>query len=258
MSLNINDLVHSISIYIWPTVRLSGFVVSLPVISSAVTPKKVRIIFVFYLAMIVAPSHPEWPSLLSFSAISVVGLAQEFFIGILMGFIIQFVFQAFILGGQVIAMQAGLGFATLVDPSSKASVPLVSQFYLMLVTLVFLSLDGHLLMIKMVINSFDIQPLGNTTIGVKSIWTFLMFSGWMFKAAIFLALPAIVSLLVVSLSFGIMMKAAPQINIFSVGFPITLILGIVIVFVSMQNILPHIQNVLNEAFTAVQEMISNV
>ncbi len=258
MSLNINDLIHTISIYIWPTVRLSGFVISLPIISSAVTPKKVRLIFMLYLALIVAPSHPEWPSLLSFSAISVVGLAQEFFIGVLMGFIIQFVFQAFILGGQVIAMQAGLGFATLVDPASKASVPLVSQFYLMLVTLIFLTLDGHLLMIEMVVKSFDIQPLGTTTVGVKTLWTFIMFSGWIFKAAIFLALPAIVSLLVVSLSFGIMMKAAPQINIFSVGFPITLILGIVIVYISSQNILPHIQNILNEAFTTVQEMISHV
>lgn len=258
MSLNINELIHSISIYIWPMVRLSGFVISLPLISSAVTPKKVRVIFVMYLAMIVAPSHPEWPSLLSFSAISVVGLAQEFFIGVLMGFIIQFVFQSFILGGQVLAMQAGLGFATLIDPASKASVPLVSQFYLMLVTLVFLSLDGHLLMIEMVIKSFTIQPLGNTTIGINTLWAFIMFSGWIFKGAIFLALPAIVSLLVVSLSFGIMMKAAPQINIFSVGFPITLILGIVIVYVSMQNVLPNIKSLLHEAFNTASEMIRHV
>ena len=128
----------------------------------------------------------------------------------------------------------------------------------MLVTLVFLCLDGHLLMIEMVIKSFDIQPLGATNIGVKTLWAFIMFSGWIFKAAIFIALPAIVSLLVVSLSFGIMMKAATQINIFSVGFPITLMLGIVIVYVSLNNVLPHIENILNEAFTTVQEMISHV
>lgn len=255
MVFNINELVQSISSYIWPMVRLSGFVISLPVINSAVTPKKVRLLFIIYLAFIVAPSHPEWPSLLTFSMIDVLAVAQEFFIGVLMGFIIQFVFQAFVIGGQIVAMQAGLGFATMVDPASKASVPLISQFYLMLVTLVFLAVDGHLLMIEVVVNSFKIQPLGATTIGVDTLWQLILFSGWMFKGAILLSLPAIISLLVVSLSFGIMMKAAPQINIFSVGFPITLVLGIIIVYISLATVLPHIQMLLNEAITTAREMI---
>ena len=254
--IDIKDLIHSFSIYVWPLVRLSGFALSLPILSSAVTPAKIRLLFVIYLALIIAPLHPEWPSLLSVSAFSMISLVKEFFIGLLMGTIIQFVFQAFVIGGQVIAMQAGLGFATLIDPASKSSVPLLSQFYLMFITLVFLALDGHLVMIDYVVKSFTLQPLGATTITTNTLWQLIMFSGWMFKGAIYLALPAIVSLLMVSLSFGIMMKAAPQINIFSVGFPITLMLGIIIVYVSLGGVLPHVKTLLNEAFSSLGGMLT--
>lgn len=252
---NLQELIHTVSYYIWPLTRLSGFALTLPIISSAVTPTKVRLILIVFLTVIVGSLHPEWPSLLSFQAVGVLGLCQEFFIGLLMGFIIQLVFQAFVLGGQVIAMQTGLGFATLVDPTTKSSVPLLSQLYLMLITLVFLLLNGHLLMLEYLIKSFDIQPLGATKIGLATVWQLIIFSGWMFKGAIMLALPAIVSLLVVSLSFGIMMKAAPQINIFSIGFPITLVLGIIIVYISLSSFLPHAHNLINKGLTTVWEMI---
>lgn len=255
MALNVHELVQSISIYIWPMVRVSGFLLTLPIISSAVVPARVRLIFMIYMVLIIAPNHPNWPSLLEFSKVGVVGLCQEFFIGLLMGFVIQFVFQAFILGGQVVAMQAGLGFATLVDPATKASVPLLSQFYLMAITLIFLLVNGHLVMLEYLIKSFDLKPLGQAEVSLEALWQFIAFSGWIFKGAIMIALPAIVSLLVVSLSFGIMMKAAPQINIFSVGFPLTLILGVVIVYVGFNSILPHAKLLIAEGFNIVRAII---
>jgi flagellar biosynthetic protein FliR len=110
-------------------------------------------------------------------------------------------------------------------------------------------------MIQYSVESFNTKPLGNTHVGVDTLWQIISFSGWMFKGAIMLALPAIVSLLVVSLSFGIMMKAAPQINIFSVGFPITLLLGIVIVFVTLLNFYPHIKVLLNEGLNVAKDMV---
>ncbi len=253
-----NDLIHSISSFVWPLLRLSGFALTMPIISSAMTPPRIRLMFVVYLAFMTSTLHPEWPADFSFSLLGIISMAKEFVLGLLMGSIIQFVFQAFVVGGQVIAMQAGLGFATLIDPSSKSSVPLLSQFYLMLVTLVFLSLNGHLVMIDLVVKSFSQQPFGGNVIDANILWQLLSFSGWMFKGAIYLALPAIVSLLMVSMSFGIMMKAAPQINIFSVGFPITLLLGVVIVYVSLASVLPHVKVLHEEAFSLLKEMIFHV
>lgn len=252
-----NDLVHSISTFVWPLLRLSGFALTLPILSSAMTPPKVRLMFVIFIAFLTSKLHPEWPTMFSFSMIGFIGMLKEFMLGLLMGTIIQFVFQAFVLGGQIIAMQAGLGFAMLIDPSSKANVPLVSQFYLMAVTLVFLILDGHLAMIDLIVNSFKYQPLGGNVIDKNALWQLLMFSAWMFKGAVYLALPMIVSLLMVSMSFGIMMKAAPQINIFSVGFPITLLLGVVIMYVTLGSVLPHIESLHSSAFTFLEEMLKN-
>ena len=255
MSFNVHELIHSLSLYVWPMIRVSGFVLTLPVISSATTPVKIRLVFSLFLVIIIAPLHPEWPSLLAFSKVGVLGLFKEFFIGLLLGFTIQLVFQSFIVGGQVIAMQAGLGFATMVDPATKMSVPLISQLYLLLVTLLFLILDGHLFMIELLVKSFELQPLGKTTIGLPELWQLIMFSGWIFKGALIVSLPAVISLLVVSLSFGVMTKAAPQINIFSIGFPLTVLLGIIIVYVSLSSFFPHAKSILAQGLHIAQEMI---
>lgn len=244
----LDEIIHVVASFVWPLFRLSGLAVSMPILSSAMTPKKVRLMFVIFLAVIISKLHPEWPMTFSFSTLGTLGMVKEFMIGLMMGSIIQFVFQAFVIGGQVIAMQTGLGFAVLIDPSSKASVPIISQFYLMLVTLVFLSFNGHLIMIDMVVNSFTHQPLGAHGLTRDTLWQLLIFSGWMFKGAMYLALPAIISLLMVSISFGIMMKAAPQINIFSVGFPITLMLGVIIVYVTLGSTIPHVKTLHEQAF----------
>ena len=133
-------------------------------------------------------------------------------------------------------MQAGLGFAVMVDPSSRASVPLISQFYLMMVTLVFLSLNGHLVVLDTLIESFRIMPIGNITLENSIVWKVILFSGWMFKEAVLISIPAILSLLIVSLSFGIMTRVAPQLNIFSLGFPITLLMGIAIIKIGLPGV----------------------
>lgn len=166
----------------------------------------------------------------------VVYIIQEVFLGILMGFVLQLVFQVFVLGGQIISMQAGLGFAVMVDPSSKASVPLVSQFYLMMTTLIFLSLNGHLALLDAVMEGFKLMPVGQVTIDNALVWRVILFSGWMFKEAVLISIPAILSLLIVSLSFGIMTRVAPQLNIFSLGFPITLLMAFVIIKIGLVGI----------------------
>jgi flagellar biosynthetic protein FliR len=124
----------------------------------------------------------------------------------------------------------------MVDPSSKASVPLVSQLYLMMTTLIFLALNGHLTLLDALINSFKITPIGQALINNTMVWHVIMFSGWMFKEAVLISIPAILSLLIVSLSFGIMTRVAPQLNIFSLGFPITLIMAMVIIKIGLPSV----------------------
>ncbi len=252
MSFNVHELITQISNYLWPLIRISGFAIAVPVISSAVVPQRVRLGFVVFLTYVISMSMPHAPSLSLFSFTSVVDIMYEFFLGLMMGFIMQLVFQAFILGGQVVAMQTGLGFATLIDPSSRASVPLVAQLYLMLISLIFLILDGHLLLIEILSKSFTHYPIGQLRISPNAIWELLLFVGWVYKGAVLLALPAIMSLLTVNLSFGIMTKTAPQLNIFAVGFPITLTLGAVIIFLSLYGVVPHIKKLMDLGITLVK------
>lgn len=221
---------------VWPLGRISGLFLAVPFFSSFMIPARIKVFFIFALSWVCAPFVPAQLSFEHFDGMYLVYIIQELFFGLLMGFVLQLVFQVFVLGGQLISMQAGLGFAVMVDPSSKASVPLISQFYLMMVTLVFLALNGHLAVLDALISSFDIMPVGQSTLNNDTVWRVILFSGWMFKEAVLVSIPALLSLLMVSLSFGIMTRVAPALNIFSLGFPITLMMGMLILKVGLNSI----------------------
>ena len=147
----------------------------------------------------------------------------------------------FVLAGQIVAMQTGLGFASIVDPVNGINVPAVGQFYLILATLLFWALDGHLAMIKMVVLSFDAFPIGQAWFAPEQFRDIAHWAGWMFVAAVTLSLAPIVSLLIVNLAFGVMTKAAPQLNIFSIGFSIAQIMGLLIIWLTMDNLTHHFE-----------------
>lgn len=250
-----HQIIEYISRFVWPILRLTGLFIVVPVFSSALIPNRVKIVLVLSLSLIVSLMIPGNLSLEYFSLKYIVYAIEEIILGVLIGLALQIVFQAFILGGQIIAMQMGLGFATMVDPGSNANVPLMSQFYLFLVMLVFLSLNGHLIVLDAILTSYKTLPIGSLKLDTQSIGSLLMFSNEMFKAAIMVALPAIVSLLLVNLSFGIMTRVSPQLNLFSIGFPITLTLGVMIVFISLYGVLPHIKSTLNHGFNYIEGVI---
>lgn len=236
MSVDYQTMIQLFSQVTWPMARISGLMLTVPVLSSRMLPARIKIFFIFALSWVCAAMVPTSLSLIHFNGIYVVYFVQELFFGLLMGFVLQLVFQVFVLGGQIISMQAGLGFAVMVDPASKASVPLISQFYLMMTSLVFLSLNGHLALLDALMESFRLMPIGQVSIDSATLWNTITFSGWMFKEAVLISIPATLSLLIVSLSFGIMTRVAPQLNIFSLGFPITLLMGILIVKVGLPSV----------------------
>lgn len=236
MNLDYPTMIRAFSQVIWPIGRIGGLILTVPVFSSHLFPSRIKVLFVLALSWVCAPFVPHHLSFLDFNGLYLVYMMQELFLGMLMGFTLQLVFQVFVLGGQIISMQAGLGFAVMVDPSSKASVPLVSQFYLMMTTLIFLALNGHLAILDALMNSFKMMPISQAPIDMSMVWQVILFSGWMFKEAVLISIPAILSLLIVSLSFGIMARVAPQLNIFSLGFPITLLMGMAIIKIGLPSL----------------------
>jgi len=172
-----------------------------------------------------------------------------------MGFVLQLVFGALVIAGQSIAMSMGLGFASAVDPQNGVQVPVVSQYFLILATLAFLALNGHLVLIATLVESFHSYPVAVNPWPENLAWHIVLWASNMFKGALLIALPALASILLVNLSFGVLTRTAPQLNIFAVGFPITILSGFIVVLLSLPGLLPKLSSLLEDAFSLMRNML---
>jgi len=207
----------------------------MPIIGARTVMPRVRLALAFLTTIIVVPLLPSLPTTHAFSLVSFIIVAQEIVIGLVAGFVFQLVFQVFVLSGQMMAMKMGLGFASMNDPTNGVQTTALSQFFLMLVTLTFVSVDGHLIMIKMLVESFGTLPPGQWQLSSEFFSSVASLSTWLFAAALVFSLPVLTSLLIVNIAFGVMSRAAPQLNIFAVGFPFTLIVGLVLIWIGLTN-----------------------
>ncbi|MEM6639195.1 MAG: flagellar biosynthetic protein FliR [Pseudomonadota bacterium] len=256
MTVSISVLEQAFTLYFWPFVRIGALLMVAPVFSASMVSARVRILIALALTVIVAPLltlPAEAPSPLSVAGALVT--FEQIIVGVAMGLAIQVVFDALILAGQATAMSMGLGFAVAIDPQRGVNVPVVSQYFVMLATLVFLSLNGHLLIIETLFKSFDTMPIGSGGPAREGLWDLVSFGSTLFDGAVRIALPAMISLLIVNMSFGVISRAAPTLNLFAVGFPITMTLG----FLIMANTLPGSVDVfvdlLNNAFGHASSML---
>lgn len=235
--------------------RISAMFVTVPLFSLRGVPARVRLILSVVLTLVVMPLLPDYAMVEMFSYQGfMVGIAQVM-IGLTSGFIVQMVFSALLFAGQGVALSMGLGFASMVDPQNGQQVPVIAQFYVMASTLIFLSVDGHLLLIKMLMDSFTSLPIGIEGITKANIWTIITWSSRMFAGGLLLTMPIVVSLLLVNISFGVATRAAPQLNIFSVGFPITLMLGLLLIWITLPDVLDQFTGILNDAYDLVGKLL---
>lgn len=245
--------------WLWPLFRIASFFMVIPIIGTRLVPMRVRLGLAFLVTLAVAPTLGPMPEFEALSFDAAMVSLQQIFIGTVMGFMFVMLMQVFVVGGQMIAMQMGLGFASMVDPSNGVNVAVLSQIFLVAVTLIFLAMNGHLVMIDVIVESFKSWPVSSSIIGEGSItqpllWEVLMRINWLFASALLLALPAITAVLIVNLAFGIMTRAAPQMNVFSLGFPIGMLFGLFIVWVSAAGLLPEFQKLSEQTFIFLREL----
>jgi flagellar biosynthetic protein FliR len=163
-----------------------------------------------------------------------------------MGILVLIVFNAVILAGESIANTMGLGFAVMNDPQNGITVPTISQFYLLMATLLFLVFNGHHAILRLVALSFELLPVGRS-LGPDAMWILLEWGSVIFMGALSIALPALSAMLTVNLVMGIITRAAPQLNLFSVGFPVTLIIGFIVILMSLSSFQFSFENLLRDA-----------
>lgn len=248
-----------VAAWLWPLFRIASFFMVIPVIGTQLVPMRARIGLAFLVTLLVAPTLPSVPAYDALTFSSAFVTLQQIFIGTLMGFMFVMLMQLFVVAGQMIAMQMGLGFASMVDPANGVNTAVLSQIFLVAITLMFLAMNGHLVMIEVMVESFRAWPISDQIMGPESItqdmlWSFLMRINWLFASALVMALPAITAVLIINLSFGIMTRAAPQMNVFSLGFPIGMLFGLFIVWVSVGGLLPQFDNFSRDTFLFLRDI----
>jgi len=250
-----DQLMQFIGQYIWPMLRIGAFYFAMPVIGARTVPARVRLVLMLFTGILLVPQLPPPPvvSLLSLNGFLLV--IKEVLIGLALGFCLQVVLQVFTLAGQFIALKMGLGFAAMNDPSSGVSVTILSQFYLLLSTLLFLAVNGHLVVLQLLIDSFTQLPLAGSGLPPAKLMAVVHMGSWMFSAGLIIALPLFTSLMIVNMSFGVMSRSAPQMNVFTVGFPITLIFGLALMWLSLGNFLPVFYQVMDEGIGFIRALV---
>jgi flagellar biosynthetic protein FliR len=247
-------LTERLAIYIWPFVRIGAFLMVMPLIGGSFVPTKVRLLLAVVLTAVLAPIIPTMPNLDVLSVAGMVTMIQEIAIGVMMGFLVQLVFDAIALGGQVIGMSMGLGFAVFLDRARGVNIPVLGQLFLMLGMLIFLSLNGHLALIQLLAESFHAWPVSVAGFTQPILWDLLLWTGQMFVYAMKIALPAVTAILVVNLAFGVMSRAAPTLNLFAVGFPVAMLLGFAVVFLNMGNLLENVSTFIGSSLGLLSEL----
>lgn len=229
-----------IASYFWPYTRISAMLMVMSVTGARFVPTRVRLYLGLAITFAVMPAIPavsETVELLSFKGF--LTTFEQIIIGVAMGMITQFIIQTFVMLGQILGMQASLGFASMVDPVNGQNTPLLGQLFMFLATLFFLATDGHLKMIQLVVFSFKTLPIGNGALTTVDFRELALWLGIMFKVALSMSLSGIIALLTVNLSFGVMTRAAPQLNIFSLGFAFALLVGLLLCWYILGGLYSH-------------------
>jgi len=235
-----------VSSFLLPLFRIAAVLMVMPIIGTQLVPQRIRLYMALAITLLLVPVLPEMPQIEMLSLQSILLIAEQIIIGAMLGFSLQLFFHIFVFAGQMVSMQMGLGFASMMDPATGVSVPVLGQFLLMLVSLLFLAMNGHLVVFEVLTESFATLPVGQSL----EVGNYAVVAGrlsWVMGAALLLVLPAVSALLVINISLGVMTRAAPQLDIFTIGFPLTLVMGLLIFWASTSDILAQYHRIASEA-----------
>lgn len=238
---------------LWPLTRVLGVITAAPIFGDSAIPNQAKLGFGVMLTLIIAPTIPALPQFEIFSFQGLLILIQQLVIGLAIGFTMRLVFAAITMAGQLIGMSMGLGFASFFDSQSQGQSTAVSHFLMMLSLLIFLSLDGHLVMVSAIANSFVTMPISLQGGGISPM-KIVMWGEVIFSAGLLLAMPVIAALLITNMALGVLTRTSPQLNIFGIGFPVTLAIGFFVLALSLQGMLKPIENMIQTGLSNMQQV----
>ena len=253
MDIAVTELMARFYALIWPMLRISALLVAAPIFSLRALNLRIRIVLAMAITWLVFPMH-EWPSIDPLSAQGLLEILNQIMIGLLMGLMLQVVTAAIVVAGQSISNAIGLSMATMIDPN-MGNVPVISQFLLVLGTLIFVGLGGHALLLNLVVESFNSLPIGGDLMNTESMKQVIAWSSMLFLGALLTALPVMVALLFINIGLGVATRAAPSLNIFSVGFPAMVFAGFAVLVMALPSIGQRIQWLWMQGFFHVRGLV---
>ena len=231
-----------IAALLWPLSRILGLIAAAPLFGNAAVPATVKVSLGALLAMIIAPTVPALPAVNPMSLPGLLILTQEMLVGLAMGFSIRIVFSAIEMAGEISSLTMGLGFASFFDPQTKGRSSAISQFLVMLATLMFLTVNGHLVLLAALAESFVSLPISASPINSGGFQQLAAWGAEIFRSGVQISLPIVAALLLTNVALGILTRAAPQLNIFGIGFPVTLGVGLLVIGMVLPYLATPFQN----------------
>jgi flagellar biosynthetic protein FliR len=218
---------------VWPFLRALALFTALPVLGTRTVPTRVRIGLAALIAFAAQPTLPQMPVVPLDSPLAFLLVAQQVLIGLSLGFAVRVAFAAVEFAGETIGLQMGLNFAGFFDPVSAAAGTATSRFYGTTIAWLFIVINGHLLVIAALVQSFTAFPVGPEPFAFLKQTLPHLWAGEIFSTGLWIALPLMAMLLFVNLVLGAISRVASQINIFAIGFPITLGVGLLGIFLTL-------------------------
>ena len=227
-----------ISSFLWPLTRIIGVLSVAPLFGNVSVPARIKILLGVLLAILIAPAVPAIPALDPLSPQGFLILVQQLLIGLAMGFTMRITLAGVEIAGTIVGMTMGLGFASFFDPQTRGQTSVISQFFALLTLMIYLATNLHLVVLSTLAQSFELLPISSGFVSNAGFFQVVSWGGRIFSAGVQLSLPIVAALLITNAALGILTRAAPQLNIFGIGFPITIGVG----FLMIGAVLPYLTN----------------
>ncbi len=238
----------------WPLTRILALIASAPFTGNQQFPGTAKIGLAVLLTILVAPTLPAAPSVSPASAHGLLLLVRELLLGVAMGLAMRAVMSAVSMAGDIIGLQMGLGFAQFFDPQNGSQVPVVGQFLTLLAMLVFLSINGHLMLLATLVESFRGVPSEAPVSMATGAMALVQWGAIIVQAAVHMSLPVVATLLITNSALAVLTRASPQLNIFAIGFPVTLGIGFISILLVLPYMVPGFERLFEQGLQAMSRV----
>lgn len=253
MSITSTQLDAWLVAFIFPFTRILALVASSPILGNRQVPVRVKVGLSILMTILIAPTLTHLPQVEVGSPQGLLILIQQFFIGTAMGFTMRLIFTSVEMAGEISGLQMGLGFASFYDPLNASFTPVIAQWLSIISSLAFLALNGHLFVLAGLAESFYTLPIGSM-ISAKGFYGIAKLGGSIFTYALQLSLPLLAALLITNLALGILTRAAPQLNLFAVGFPVTLAIGFIVLMLFTPYLAPLLDRLTHDGISTMLDI----